>query len=34
MWYLLWFVGVLLACSLAVLTGLWMDKKSDDQSSQ
>ncbi|HAN6642918.1 TPA: cytochrome bd-II oxidase subunit CbdX [Escherichia coli] len=28
MWYLLWFVGILLMCSLSTLVLVWLDPKS------
>lgn len=31
MWYLIWFLGTMLAASLAVITGLWIDKKDNDE---
>lgn len=27
MWYFAWILGVLLACSLAIINGLWLELK-------
>lgn len=29
MWYLLWFVGILLMCSLSTLVLVWLDPRSE-----
>ncbi|WP_081301148.1 cytochrome bd oxidase small subunit, CydX/CbdX family [Gilliamella apicola] len=34
MYYILWFVGVLAASMLAVVTGLWIEHTNGDQESQ
>ena len=35
MWYFAWFLGILLACSLGIINGLWLEQvetnKLDDE---
>lgn len=30
MWYFAWILGVLLACSLAVINALWLESRYDE----
>lgn len=30
MWYLAWFLGILLACSFAIINALWLEQDTND----
>ncbi|KJF88526.1 cytochrome bd-I oxidase subunit CydX [Photobacterium phosphoreum] len=30
MWYLAWFLGILLACSFAIINALWLETDDDE----
>ncbi|QIQ21625.1 cytochrome bd-I oxidase subunit CydX [Zophobihabitans entericus] len=34
MWYLFWVIGTLLACSFAIITGLWIDRKDSEKKEE
>lgn len=31
MWYFVWFLGVLLACSFGIINGLWLEHNEADE---
>ncbi|OTQ57481.1 cytochrome bd oxidase small subunit, CydX/CbdX family [Gilliamella sp. A7] len=33
MYYVLWFIGVIAACMLAVVTGLWVEHSSNENET-
>lgn len=33
MWYFIWFLAILLASCLAVITGIWVDRKEDENKN-
>lgn len=33
MYYVLWFVGLIAACMLAVVTGLWVERNSKEKEA-
>lgn len=33
MYYFLWFIGIITACMLAVVTGLWVERSNNEKDT-